>query len=139
MAPVREHLVYEDFTVSGHCSFDVLFHIVQNNVVLTTLFDKDGNVERQIAHGVLKVQLVNTTAPEKNLLLNISGGAEFTTRPDGSFVTVGQGPWLNFGLANLPGVLLYSHGRFQAVVTPNGEYLLTEFPNDGINVCGLIA
>jgi hypothetical protein len=139
MPPVRELIIYEDFTLTDHCSFDVFIHIVQNNVVLTTFLDQQGNVTRQLADGVLKIQVTNATAPDKTLLLNISGPGEFTVQPDGSILTVGWGPWLNFGVSNFPGELLYSHGRLEAVLTADGEYILTQIPNDAVNICGLIA
>jgi hypothetical protein len=136
--PTREPLVLEDFTLTGHCSFNILVHVVQNNEVVTTYSDQDGNVVRQLVTGVLKVQLTNEEVPENSLLFNISGPGEFTPQQDGSTLVVGDGTWINFGIVNLPGQVLLSSGHFEAVTTPEGDFIMTEIPNNSVDVCGLI-
>lgn len=137
-SPTREPLIAEDFTLTGHCSFNILVHFVQNNEVVTTFYDQDGNVISQLVTGALKVQLTNEEVPENSLLFNISGPGEFTPQQDGSTLLVGEGTWINFGIVNLPGQVLLSHGHFEAVITPEGDLIMTAIPNDSVDVCGLI-
>lgn len=136
--PTREPLILEDFTLTGHCSFNILVHFVQNNEVATTFYDQDGNVVRQLVTGTLKVQLTNEEVPGNSDLFNISGPGEFTPQQDGSTLLVGEGTWINFGIVNLPGQVLLSHGRFEAVITPDGDFIMTDIPNNSVDVCGLI-
>ena len=136
--PTREPVVLEDFTLTGHCSFNIVVQFVQNNEVATTFYDRDGNVVRQLVTGALKVRLTNEEAPENSLLFNISGPGEFTPQQDGSTLLVGEGTWINFGIFNLPGQVLLSHGHFEAVITQEGDFIMTQIPNNAIDVCGLI-
>ena len=61
-----------------------------NKEVLTTFYDKDGNVIRQHIAGTLKVRLTNV-ATDKSVDLNISGPGTYTFPPDGSVDLVGTG------------------------------------------------
>jgi hypothetical protein len=136
--PTREPLPVDDFVLTDHCTFDIMVEFVQNNEVLTTYYDKDGEIVRQLVTGALKVQLTNEEVPENSLLFNISGPGEYTPQQDGSTLLVGKGTWINFGIVNLPGQVLLSHGHFEAVITPEGDFIMTEIPNNSVDVCGLI-
>ena len=68
--PTREPLPVEDFVLTGHCTFDISVEFVKNNEVLTTYYDKDGEVVRQSVTGALQVRLTNQEAPEHSVLFN---------------------------------------------------------------------
>jgi hypothetical protein len=137
-APTREPLVAEDFLLTDHCTFDILVEFVQNNEVITTYYDADGNVVRQSVTGALKVQLTNQEAPEHSVLFNISGPGQYRFLPDGSTELRGSGTWLHLFITNRPGELLLMHGPFTAIISDEG-FFLTELPNNVQDACALLS
>ncbi len=134
--PTREPLpTPNDFTISD-CGFDILSHVLVNNEVQTTFFDKDGNVVRQLVTGTLKARLTNV-ATDESIDLNISGPGTYTFPPDGSVDLVGTGGWLN-GFTNRPGEVLFSKGRFEATFPPDGSFLLTDPAPIEIDMCDVL-
>jgi hypothetical protein len=136
--PTREPLPAEDFVLTDHCTFDIFVDFVQNNEVLTTYYDADGNVVRQSVTGALKVQLTNQEAPEHSVLFNISGPGQYRFLPDGSTELRGSGTWLHVFVTNRPGELLLTHGRFTAIISDEG-FFLTELPNNVQDACALLS
>jgi hypothetical protein len=136
--PVREPLPTPDDFVVSDCGFDVLIHVTANKEKAITFFDQDGDVVRQEVTGVLKVRLTHV-GTETSVDLNISGPGSFTFPPDGSIHLVGQGNWLNFGIANRPGIILFSSGRFEATTTPTGDFLITRPAKNETDVCGMLS
>jgi hypothetical protein len=137
-APTREPVEFEDFVLTDHCTFDILVEIVFNNEVLTTYYDANGEVVRQSVTGALKVRLTNQEAPEHSVFLNISGAGQYRFLSDGSTELLGTGAWLHFGITNLPGALLLTHGRFTAIISDEGIFL-TELPNNVQDACALLS
>jgi hypothetical protein len=73
--PLREFLPAEDSVVAGICSFDVAVNIVENNEFITSFFDEEGNLERQLITGHFVAELVNLSDPDKSVIVNASGPA----------------------------------------------------------------
>ena len=136
--PTREPLGAEDFVLTDHCTFDIRVEFVQNNEILTTYYDSDGDVVRQSVTGVLKVQLTNESDPEHSVLFNISGPGRYRVLADGSTELRGTGTWLHFGVANRPGELLFMHGPFTANISDDG-FFLTRLPNNVQDACALLS
>ena len=136
--PTREPLPADDFVLTDHCGFDIFVEFVQNNEVLTTYYDKDGEVVRQSVTGALKVRLTNQDAPEHSVLFNISGPGWFRELPDGSTEQTGAGPWLHLFITDRPGELLLMHGPFTANSSDEG-FFLTELPNNVQDACALLS
>jgi hypothetical protein len=136
--PIHERVPSEDSVVPDHCDFDVLVPVVQDKGRATTFFDKDGNVTRQHISGVLKVEVTNADTG-KTVLLNISGPGTFIPQEDGSTTLIGTGAWLLAFIANRPGEVLFTHGRFVGEITPEGDFLLLEAPRNEVDVCELLA
>ena len=136
--PTREPLPVEDFVLPDHCTFDIGVEFVQNNEVLTTYYDKDGEVVRQGITGALKVRLTNQEAPEHSVLFNISGPGRYRFLPDGSTELRGSGTWLHLFITNRPGELLLMHGSFTAIISDEG-FFLTELPNNVQDACLLLS
>ena len=136
--PTREPLAAEDFVLTDHCTFDIQVEFVQNNEMLTTFFNADGDVVRQSVTGALKVQLTNLEAPEHSVLFNISGPGQYRFLPDGSTELSGAGTWLHLFIANRPGELLLMHGSFTVNISDEG-FFLTELPNNVQDACALLS
>ena len=135
--PTREPLPIDDFVLTGHCGFDIMVEVVQNNEILTTYYDRDGDVVRQRVTGALKVRLTNQDEPEHSVLFNISGPGLFRDLPDGTVKQTGSGTWIHFGIADRPGELLLMHGPFTAIISDEG-FFLTEIPNNVQDACALL-
>ncbi len=136
--PTREPLPVEDFVLTGHCTFDISVEFVKNNEVLTTYYDKDGEVVRQSVTGALQVRLTNQEAPEHSVLFNISGPGQYRFLPDGSTELRGSGTWLHLFITDRPGELLLVHGPFTAIISDEG-FFLTELPNNVQDACALLS
>lgn len=136
--PVREPLGGDDFVLTDHCTFDIGVEFVQNNEVLTTFFDTNGDVVRESVTGVLKVRLTNQEAPEHSVLFNISGPGRYRQLSDGSTELTGSGTWLHFGITDRPGELLLMHGPFTANISDDG-FFLTRLPNNVQDACALLS
>ena len=89
--PTREPLPAGDFVLTGHCGFNIDVAFVQNNEILTTFFDSEGNVVRQRITGVLKARLTNLSDPDHSVLFNISGPGALRSLPDGTIEQTGSG------------------------------------------------
>ena len=137
-SPTREPLPVEDFVLTDHCTFDIFVEFVQNNEVLTTYYDKDGEVVRQSVTGSLQVRLTNQEAPEHSVLFNISGPGQYRFLPDGSTELRGSGTWLHLFITDRPGELLLIHGSFTAIISDEG-FFLTELPNNVQDACLLLS
>jgi len=135
--PAREPLPIEDFVLTDHCTFDISVEVVQNNEILTTYYDRNGEVVRQRVTGALKVRLTNEEEPENSVLFNISGPGRFRVLADGSTEQTGSGTWLHFGITDRPGELLLMHGPFTTNISDEG-FFLTELPNNVQDACALL-
>lgn len=83
--PLREGLPAEDFFLEGglYCAFDLSAEVLVNREVITSFYDEDGNLTRQIITGRLTYRLTNVETGA-SLDVNISGPAVFTFHPDGA-------------------------------------------------------
>lgn len=136
--PKHEQVPLPDDFVISDCGFDLLFHVLEWKLKSTTYFDKDGNVIRQHDSGTVKIRLTNVGTGESQDL-NISGPATFTFPPDGSVHLVGTGGWLNWGITNRPGEVLFTKGRFEMTFTPEGESLLTDPAPNETDMCDVLS
>ncbi len=136
--PTREPLGGDDFILTDHCTFDIAVEFVQNNEVVTTFYDRNGDFVRQSVTGALKVRLTNQEAPEHSVLFNISGPGRYRLLPDGSTELTGTGTWLHFGITDRPGELLLMHGPFTANISDDG-FFLTRLPNNVQDACALLS
>ena len=93
---------------------------------------------RRHESGTVKIRLTNVQTGESQDL-NISGPGTFTFPPDGSVHIVGTGGWLNSGFSNRPGEVLFTHGRFEATFTPEGEFLLTDPAPNETDMCVVLS
>lgn len=93
--PIREPLSPQAFVIEGICSFDVLLEDLVNKEVVTTFFDKEGNVRMELITGALKIRLTNLSTGE-SLDLNIPGPGRIVPHPDNSSTLIATGPWAIF-------------------------------------------
>jgi hypothetical protein len=135
--PTREPLGGDDFVLTDHCTFDIAVEFVQNNEILTTYYDANGDVVRQSVTGALKVRLTNLEDPEHSLLFNISGPSQFRLLPDGTGELIATGASIQLFITNRPGELLLVHGPFTAHVTDDG-FFVTDLPHNVQDVCALL-
>lgn len=136
--PLHEPIASEPITITDHCDFDVFVDPVVDRGRVTTFFDQEGNIVRQHISGALIVEVTNLET-EETVRLNVSGPGTFIPQEDGSLLIIGTGSWLLAFIDNRPGELLLTHGHFEAVVTPDGEFLLTEPPGSATDVCALLS
>jgi hypothetical protein len=108
-----------DLVVEGVCDFPVLLHDVQNKLVITDFFDKDGNLVRESGTGKIFEEVSRLDANGEavtTLFKNISGPGTFTFDDEG-FTLVARGPWVFFfqpgEVSNLPdGLIWFTTGRW---------------------------
>lgn len=134
--PLRERLDNPDEVILGDCGFDILFEEVADKEYLTTYFDREGNVQRQVITGVLKYNATNMETGE-TLFLNISGWGTYTYPEDGSVHLVGAGKWLHFGVVNRPGEILLTSGHFEGDYGPDG-FVFTDPASQESSLCDLL-
>jgi hypothetical protein len=128
-----------DFTIFGSCSFDVGFHVLQNNVITTTFTDGT-----QIATGAFKVRLTNLAAPGKTLDVNASGPGVATFPSSGGFTLKTEGPWLFYFTPGdlgrgTPGSLLLVDGLNIISVDASGNKSWTHVAGKITDLCPLLA
>lgn len=139
--PVREPLPAADDVLSGVCGFDLAVTVLQNNEFLTTFFDREGNVTKQIITGQLVVELRNESTGA-SIVANIPGPG-IVTFPGDSEVVEALGPWLwVFFPGDLgpdhPGMVLLTHGRFVVEFAPEGISILERRGHE-VDVCALLS
>jgi hypothetical protein len=93
VAPTREGVPFDEpIILSGVCPFDVQIAPLTSGEVITTFFDRGGNVVMQLTTGPLKVRATNLATGESRTL-NISGpGRALIDEDRGTFTQAG--PWL---------------------------------------------
>lgn len=139
--PFREHLPpNNDLVIEGVCEFDVLLHDVRNELVVTTFFDRDGNVTKQIGAGALVVELTNLDSGE-SLVANISGPGVQTFQDD-VFTLKAEGNWLFFFFPDElapgdPGLIWLTSGLWVWEFGPEGGRLVTQ-RGTSQDVCSLL-
>ena len=138
MPPTREPLVYEDFVLADHCSFNNGVEFLQNLEVVTTYYDASGDVVRTSITGTLKVRLTNLDDPQHSMLFNISGPSQVRILPDGTSELIATGASIQLYITNRPGELLLVHGRFIAHVTDE-EFNVTEISRNVRDTCALLS
>jgi hypothetical protein len=135
-----------DLVVEGVCDFDVLFHDVVNQLVVTDFFDAQGNLVRESGTGLIIEEisrLDDQGEPVATITRNISGPGTFTFGED-STTLAAQGSWLFFFLpednvAGHPdGLIWLTTGRFVWRFDEAGTTLVS---SRGIveDVCELLA
>ncbi|HEX6262437.1 MAG TPA: hypothetical protein VF097_06275 [Actinomycetota bacterium] len=139
--PVREFLPAEDEVISDVCDFDLGVVVLENNELLTTFFDQEGNVTKQLVTGSLVVELRNEETGV-SLVANIPGPGVITFPGDSELVTA-LGPWLwlffpgDLGPGE-PGMALLTHGRFVVEFAPDGVTIV-ERRGRQVDVCALLS
>ena len=138
--PTREFSPVEDSTIPSEFACgtgDVLIHIVENNEFATTRTDRDG-VEHTHISGVLKVTYSNL-ATGKSVPMNISGPGTLTFDGDTlDLVGSGNSAWSWFD--NLPNQILYTTGRYHAIIDlANNTLTFLEQPARTENICSQLS
>lgn len=139
--PIREFLPLEDEVVSGICEFDLGITVLENNSHITTFFDQDGNITKQLITGRLVVELSNEETGASTVA-NISGPGTVTFTDD-TAVLESVGPWLQvFFPGDLgpgePGMALLTVGRFVIEFAPEGVSILKQ-SGRVVDVCALLS
>jgi hypothetical protein len=139
--PLREPFPAEDFVLSGSCDFDVRFHTVENKEFITSYFDDDGNLTRQIVNGRFVVELTNLETME-SIVYNVSGPGFLTFFEDGSLDFVFGGRSLVFffpgEVEDLP-LLWVNSGQVTMHLDPEGNVVGVEQVGDVEDVCAALA
>jgi hypothetical protein len=87
-----------DLIVEDICEFPVLLHDVVNRLVITSFFDRDGNLVRESGTGRIVEQITRLDdqgQPVRSITRNISGPGTFTFDEEGATLAA-TGPWLFF-------------------------------------------
>ena len=142
VTPDREHLpLNDDLVIDGVCGFPVLLHEVRSNITVTTFFDQEGNVTKQIGAGSLVVQLTNLDTDEA-IVVNISGPGVFTFEGDVLTLTA-EGNWLFYFFPGElgpgdPGLIWLTTGLWVWEIRPDGGSLVTH-RGPSRDVCEILA
>lgn len=139
--PIREFLPLEDEVVTGICEFDLGITVLENNSHITTFFDQEGNITKQLITGRLVVELSNEQTGASTVA-NISGPGTVTFSDD-TEVLESVGPWLQLFFpgdlgAGEPGMALLTTGRFVVEFGPDGVSIL-EQSGRVVDVCALLS
>jgi hypothetical protein len=140
--PNREPLAIEPVVVEDVCSFPVLLEPVVNKEFITTFFDKEGNITKQLITGRLVSRLTNLET-DQSVVVNTSGPGKLTFEGDTTFLE-GHGLWLLFffpeqlGVGD-PGLLLIVKGSFLLTIGPSGTETLSNVRGNITDVCELLA
>jgi hypothetical protein len=140
--PLREPFPAEDITITGSCDFDVRVHTVENKEFITSYFDDDGNLTRQIVNGRLVLELTNQEKPAESIVYNVSGPVFLTFFEDGSLDFVLGGRSLLFffpgEVEDLPLVFVNS-GQVTIHIDPEGNTVGVDQVGDVEDVCAALA
>lgn len=137
--PDRFFLFTSDTVLSGPCSFDVDYKVLDNKEYGTAFSDG-----RLLVTGVFKVRLTNLSSPSKSLDVNISGPGVFRFGDDGSISITARGNWLFYFLPGMfgtgsPGKLLLTSGLATEVLDANGNVVSWNPPNNTTDACALLS
>jgi hypothetical protein len=140
--PDREPLAIEPEVVEDICTFPVLVEPVLNKEFITTFYDKEGNITKQLITGHLVSRLTNLETNE-SLVVNISGPGKLTFEGDRTFLK-GHGVWLLFFIPEQlgvgdPGLFVIVKGSFLLTIGPNGTQTLSNVRGNVTDVCELLA
>jgi hypothetical protein len=135
-----------DLVVEDVCEFPVLLHDVVNQLVITSFFDRDGNLVRDSATGRIVEQITRLDdqgQPVRSITRNISGPGTFTF--DGEEATlVATGPWLFFFfpgevVGHPDGLMWLTTGRWIWHFDASGIATLVSHTGRFEDVCTLLA
>jgi len=126
---------------AGVCPFELTLTELVDKDVLTTHYDKAGDVRWQHGAGAVAVRLTNEMNGN-SVDLNISGPGKITTGGDGLIHVDGTGHWaLFFFPTDSPSsTALYIKGHFNATVDPNtGKFTLVSYTGTAESICDMIS
>lgn len=137
--PDRSFLFTDDMVLSGPCSFDVDYKVLDNKEYGTAFSDG-----RFLVTGTFKVRLTNLSDTSKSLDVNISGPGVFRFGNDGSLSITAWGNWLfyfNPGMLGpgSPGELLLTSGLTTEVLDANGNVASWNPPKQTTDACALLS
>ena len=134
----RVFLFTPDTVLSGPCSFDVNYEVINNKEYGIAFSDG-----RFLITGSFKVRLTNMSS-SKSLDVNISGPGIFRFGDDGSLLVTAWGNWLFSFLPGMlgpgsPGKLLLTSGLATEVLDANGTVVSWNPPNKTRDACALLS
>jgi hypothetical protein len=128
------------FPAVAVCPFELVFETIEDRQVVTTFFDRDGNVTRQLFTGSLVVRLTNGET-DASVELNVSGPGTLKANSDGTLLGEAKGLLLVFLFPTDPGgpgAFLYS-GRTDFLIGTDGTITVIRADGDVSDVCAMLA
>jgi hypothetical protein len=119
---------------SGSCAFDIDVKVVRNNEYVTSFYDANGNLARQLVNGALVVTLTNLQNG-RAITVNISGPGYLTFNADGSILERLEGNSAVF----FPGSFWLTSGRVDEKILPDGTAVLLRSSGNRQDVCAMLA
>src|SRR5204862_3856821 len=98
------------FAAGDACPFAIEGTTTENNEYVTTYYDHDGNVTKQISSGLFVEQITNLDTGEANIR-NISGPGVYTFAEDGTVTLDASGTWLFVTVPGGPSPVYINSGR----------------------------
>jgi hypothetical protein len=135
-----------DLVIDDICEFPVLLHDVVNQLVITSFFDRSGNLVRERGTGRIVEQITRLDdqgQPVRSITTNISGPGVFSFDEDGATL-VATGRWLFFffpgeAVGHPDGLMWLTTGRWVLRIDNAGIVTVVSRTGTVQDVCTLLA
>jgi hypothetical protein len=127
------------FPAGAICPFELSIETIVNNQVMTTFFDRNGNVTRQLFTGNFVVRLTNEQT-DASIELNVSGPGTLEANPDGTLLGEAKGLLLLLLFPTDPGgpgAFVYS-GRTDFLIGATGTVTVIRAEGKVRDICAAL-
>ena len=138
--PTREPAPDFDFQFAAGdaCPFAIGGTTTENNEYITTFFDHDGNITKQISSGLFVEQMTNLDTGA-SITRNISGPGVYTFAEDGTVTLYASGTWLFVTVPGGPSPVYINSGREVDEISPQGEITVLKQVGTQEDVCATLS
>ena len=126
------------FAGGDACPFAIEGTTTENNEYVTTYYDHDGNITKQISSGLFVEQITNVDTGE-SITRNISGPGVYTFAEDGTVTLDASGTWLFVTVPGGPSPVYINSGREVDEISPEGEITVLKQVGTQEDVCATLS